>query len=297
MMFTLVLVSGLLVTAGLLSFVVALAPSTPRLAEALGRINADGPGSARPVVDVGPTSARSERIGALLYRHSPIPLTQRQRQNLKLQDKSVSEFYSDKAVMAVVGAVIPAVVAFAVGSIAGSVTAYPAILAVIGAVIGFFAPDLLLRRATKAARTGAVEALLVYMDLVTLERLANASATQALHNAANLSEVPVFTQVRRALERAQLEQQSPYGELRRLADELDLLELKDIADVMQLDETGAALSGALRARVRELRDAHLTVEQMEASATAEGMTLYMTLPALIFGLFFMIPPLMKIVLG
>ncbi len=293
----LVLLSGLLVAAGLVSFVVALVPSTPRLVEALARVSADGPAPASPTVDVGPTSARSERLGALLYRHSPFPLTVWQRQNLKLQDKSVAEFYSDKAVMSVVGAVIPAVLAFAYATMTGSVTAYPAIVAVVGAVIGFFGPDLLLQRATKAARTGAVEALLVYMDLVTLERLANASATQALQNAANLSEVPVFTHVRRALERAQLEQQSPYAELRRLADDLELPELTDIADVMQLDETGAALSGALRARIRELRDAHLTVEQMEASATAEGMTLYMTLPALIFGLFFMIPPLMRIVLG
>jgi tight adherence protein C len=163
--------------------------------------------------------------------------------------------------------------------------------------VGFFTPDLLLLRATKAARSGAVEALLVYIDLVTLERLANASATQALQNAANISEVAIFTQIRTALERAQLEQQSPYAELRRLAERVNLPELADIADVMQLDETGAALSGALRARVRELRDAHLTQQQMQASATAEGMTLYMTLPALIFGLFFMVPPLMKIVLG
>ena len=86
------------------------------------------------------------------------------------------------------------------------------------------------------------------------------------------------------LERARLEQQSPYAELRRLAGALDLPELADVADVMQLDETGAALSGALRARVRELRDAHLTAEQIRASADAEGMTIYMTLPAMAFGL-------------
>jgi hypothetical protein len=157
---------------------------------------------------------------------------------------------------------------------------------VVGAVIGFFVPDLLLRRARSTVRTGAAEALLVYIDLVTLERLTNASATQALHNAAALSDVPLFVQIRTALERSRLEQQSPYAELRRLSERLGLPELADIADVMQLDETGAALSGTLRARVRELRDAHLTREQIKASAAAEGMTIYMTLPALIFGLIF-----------
>ena len=140
-----------------------------------------------------------------------------------------------------------------------------------------------------------MESLLTFIDLVTLERLANASATQALHNAAQVSDAPLFVQMRTALERARLEQHSPYGELRRLADELGLPELNDVADVMQLDESGAALSGALRARVRELRDAHLSREQIAASAAAEGMTIYMTLPALIFGAIFMVAALMRLV--
>ncbi|MBA3529138.1 MAG: hypothetical protein H0T91_07515 [Propionibacteriaceae bacterium] len=297
MTLSLVLMAGALVAAGLISLVVAVVPATPRLEEALGRVGTDQPVGARLRLDIGPGTSRSERMGAFLYRHSPVSLTDRQRQNLKLQDKSIAEFYSDKAVMAIVGAVIATLFASALHYVAGTPLALPAIVAVAGAVIGFFLPDLILMRATKAAHSSAVEALLVYIDLVTLERLANASATQALYNAANLSDVPVFTQIRVALERAQLEQQSPYAELRRLAQQLDLAELGDIADVMQLDETGAALSGSLRARVRELRDAHLTEEQIEASAAAEGMTLYMTLPALIFGLIFMAPPLMRIVFG
>ncbi|HEX8508169.1 MAG TPA: hypothetical protein VF635_01540 [Propionibacteriaceae bacterium] len=290
---SLVLLAGVLVAAGVVSLVVAVLPAAPQLDEALGRVSGERRGRSMALPDVGPTTTRSERVGAALYRRSPVPLSERQQQNLKLQDKSIAEFYSDKAVMAIVGAVLPAMLALSFGPL----TALPAAAALVGATVGFFVPDLLLRQATKVARSGAVEALLVYIDLVTLERLANASATQALQNAARLSEVPVFARIRVALERAQLEQHSPYGELRQLAGQLDLPELTDIADVMQLDETGASLSGALRARVRELRDAHLTMEQQEASATAEGMTLYMTLPALVFGLIFMAPPLMRIVLG
>jgi hypothetical protein len=179
----------------------------------------------------------------------------------------------------------------------GRLSAVPAAAVVVGAVIGFFVPDLLLRRTARHVSVGATEALLVYIDLVTLERLTNASATQALHNAAALSDVPLFVHIRTALERARLEQQSPYAELRRLSDQLKLPELADVADVMQLDETGAALSGTLRARVRELRDAHLTREQIKASAAAEGMTIYMTLPALIFGLIFLVAAMLRILVG
>lgn len=293
MTFPLVLLAGVLVAVGFVSLVVGFLPATPHLEAALGRVSGTHRGPRVEPPDAGLVITRSERVGAALYRNSPLPLSARQQQDLKLQDKSIAEFYSDKAVMAVIGAVLPTLLALTLGQHA----AVPAAAAVVGAVVGFFVPDLLLRQATRGVRSGAVEALLVYIDLVTLERLANASATQALQNAAQLSQVPVFAQIRVALERAQLEQHSPYGELRQLAEELALPELTDIADVMQLDETGASLSGALRARVRELRDAHLSQEQKDASATAEGMTLYMTLPAMVFGLIFLAPPLMQIVFG
>lgn len=241
--------------------------------------------------------SRSERLGAQLYRRSPVPLTAKQRQLLRLQDKSIAEFYADKIVMAAVGLVLPAVVGFGWGWMTGRPSWWPAGLALVGLVVGYLLPDLLLRRSGKATQSRTVESLLVYIDLVTLERLANASASEALQSAAALSDVPLFRQIRTALERARLEQQSPYAELRRLADELHLPELKDVADIMQLDESGAALSGTLRARVRELRNAHLTREQIAAGAAAEGMTIYMTIPALIFGMIFLGAAMLTLLYG
>ena len=296
MIISLVLISGMLLAAGLCCLVVAFTRSTPRLAAALERIGTDSVDRLTSN-DVGPIRSRSERLGAFIYRVVPIPLSNGQRRALRLQDKAIAEFYADKAVMAIIGAVLPGLGGVAFTYLTGRLSPIPAMAAVAGAVIGFFIPDLLLRRTTDNTRTGAAEALLVYIDLVTLERLTNASATQALHNAAALSDVPLFVQIRTTLERARLEQQSPYAELRRLSDELKLPELADIADVMQLDETGAALSGTLRARVRELRDAHLTREQIKASAAAEGMTIYMTLPALIFGLIFLVAAMLRILAG
>ena len=291
---SMVLLAGILLAAGLVCLVAGVVPAVPRLDAALERAGTDGPPSGGTGPDLGAVTKPSERLGALLYRLSPIPLSEGQRRALRLQDKPIAEFYADKAVMMVIGAVLPGLAAFLWTLSGASVGTWPALLAVGGAVAGFFVPDLLLRRAADTARSGAVEALLVYIDLVTLERLANASATQALHSAAQLSEGPLFLQIRTALERARLEQQPPYDELRRIAGQLHLTELADLADVMQLDETGAALSGTLRARVRELRDAHLSSEQTKASAAAEGMTIYMTLPALIFSLIFLVAAMLKI---
>ena len=296
MILLMVLLAGALVAGGFACVVVALVPTTPRLADALAHIAVDTETRDR-MVDLGPTTTVSERLGARLYRLSPVPLTDRQRTALRLQAKSIAEFYADKAVMVLVGGLLPALVGLALWNINGRPSTLPAVCCVLGLAIGFFVPDLLLRRTTSSARSGAVESLLVFIDLVTLERLANASSSQALQHAANLSDVTLFRQIRLALDRARLEQQSPYAQLRRLADQLDLPELKDLADIMQLDESGAALSGALRARLRELRDAHLSREQTAASAAAETMTIFMTLPAMIFGLIFLVAALLRILQG
>ena len=296
MIISLVLLSGMLLASGLICLVIAFARSTPRLEAALEMMGGDGTETLHPS-DVGPITGQSERLGAFLYRVVPIPLSNGQRGALRLQDKSIPEFYADKAVMAIIGALLPGLVGAAFAYLTGHLSVIPALAAVVGGAMGFFVPDLALRRTTARVQSGATEALLVYIDLVTLERLTNASATQALQNAAALSDVPLFVQIRTALERAQLEQQSPYAELRRLSDQLTRPELADIADVMQLDETGAALSGTLRARVRELRDAHLTREHIKASAAAEGMTIFMTLPALIFGLIFLVAAMLRILAG
>jgi hypothetical protein len=293
---TFVLLAGILISGGLCCFVLAAVRTTPRLSDALARIAVD-PQAVERQIDLGPSASRSDRLGARLYRITPIPLTARQRKALRLRGKSIAEFYADKAVMALIGAVLPSLLSLALLVTGERLGLLPALFCLVGAVGGFFVPDLLLVRSTRAARSDAVESLLVLIDLVTLERLANASSSQALLHAASLSDVTLFQQIRLALERAQLEQQSPYAQLRRLSDQLELPELRDLADIMQLDENGAALSGALRARLQELRDAHLTREQMAASAAAEGMTIYMTLPALIFGLIFLVAALLRILEG
>src|SRR4051794_22765495 len=176
MIIGMVLISGILLTAGLCCLVVACARYTPRLETALERIGGESV-NRLSVAEVGPVRSRSERFGAFLYRVVPIPLSSGQRRALRLQDKSIAEFYADKAVMAIIGALLPGLAAGAFGYLTGHLSAIPAIAVVVGGVIGFFLPDLLLRHTAAHARTGAAEALLVYIDLVTLERLSNASAT------------------------------------------------------------------------------------------------------------------------
>ena len=94
MIISLVLLSGMLLAGGLSCLVIAFAHFTPRLEAAVERIGADS-AEPRPSSDVGPISSQSERLGALLYRVAPIPLSHGQRRALRLQDKSIAEFYAD----------------------------------------------------------------------------------------------------------------------------------------------------------------------------------------------------------
>ena len=290
----LIVLCGAVVAAGGWLLLRGLVPAQPRLGDVLARLD-DAPLARAEAPALAEAESRSARLGGWLHRRGWLPLGEDQRRMLELQGKTIAEYGADKLIMAGLGLVTPVIVGALLGSMLGWAAPVPVAAGIVGAVVGWFVPDLLLRRGAAVARAGAGEALFTFFDLVVLERMANLSATQAVTTAAAVSDAPLFDRVRTALSRARLQQQAPWDELRRLANRLNLPELGDIADVMQLDESGAALTETLRARVRELRDAHLTVSRIAAHEVSERMTVYMVLPAMIFGLIFLTPPLMRLV--
>ena len=283
--------AGALIAFGLWAAVGALLPAPPRLADALDLL--DGRLEAAPTA----SSTGLDRVGAWLRVRLRRPVTADTQRRLRMVGRSIDRHYAHKALLALAGLVLPGLLGAVLAATAGLGFELPAAVGLVLGLGGFVLPDIRLRRADTAVTEDATEALLTYFDLVTLERLANQSGTQALRSAAAVSDITVFAAVRDALERARLEQRAPYPELKRLSAELELPALADIADVMALDETGAALSGALRARVRELRDAHLTQAKITASAVSERMAFFMVIPSLVFGLFFLVPPLLRLIGG
>lgn len=288
---SLVVLCGMLVAGGAALVATAFVRSPVRLSEALERLSGNRAPTGPPAAELG-----DDRIGAWAYRTLRLPLTASQRRVLHLRGLSISAFYTEKVVWLLIGLVTPAVLLTGVAAVAGLGWQAPVGAALLGGLAGFFVPDLQLSRTGAAARADAGEALFTFLDLITLERLANQSATQSLHAAASVSDEAPFRQIREALERARLEQRPPYGELRTLSDELGLPELRDVADIMSLDEHGASLAATLRARVKELRDGHLTEQKQTAQEISERMTILMVIPAMVFGLIFLVPPLLRLVL-
>jgi len=288
----LALASGALASFGVFTAVAALLPQPIRLSDALSSLAPQTPRASAAAVD--PASGRLDRLAARAYASLRLPLSEATTKALALQGRPVSDFFAEKLVYSMMGLFAPLLFAGALLIMGRPVGPAPIGASLAGMVVGYFVPDVLLRRSASASRADAGEALFTFFDLVTLERMANRSATQSLHAAAGMSEHPLFMQIRVALERARLEQRPPWAELRRLSIELGMPEIGDVADVMRLDEQGAALADALRSRVRELRDAHLTREKIKAQEASEALTLWMVVPAMIFALVFLIPPLLRL---
>ena len=88
-----------------------------------------------------------------------------------------------------------------------------------------------------------------YLDLVALERAADAGTVEALDRAAAIGDGRAFARIRDALLRARLPGARRGTGLTDLAAELGVPELGDVADIMRLSgEDGAAVYATLRAR-------------------------------------------------
>ena len=279
--------SGVLLAAGLWALAGYFVPAHPRLGDALklmdGRVRAPQP-----------AATGADRIGAWARTRLPGGVDDRVARQLQLRAIGIDRFYTYKVIAAVTGLALPSLIGVILLLTTGVSIALPLLVGLLLALVGYFVPDIVIGRGSVATAADATEALLTFVDLVTLERLANSSATQSLHAAANISDQAVFVAIRDSLQRARLQQRAPFTELKRLGDELELPALSDIADVMKLDDSGASLSDALRARVTELRDAHLTQAKIDAAAVSERMTFLMVIPSLIFGLLFLVPPLLRL---
>lgn len=285
----LVVLPGLLIGLGLFWVVLAFRPQHVRLGDALDSLAATEPPP--PLAD----AAGLDRLGAWWLARRGVLVSPTLATRLELRGRTLARHYALKLAGAAAGFGLPLVSGLVVWAVSGDVPAIGVPVGVIGAAVGFILPDVSLRHAAADVGADATEALLTYFDLVTLERMANQSATQSLHAAAAVSDTTVFATIRAALDRARLQQRMPYDELKAEARRLDLPALSDLADVMRLDESGASLAGTLRARVRELRDAHLTDLKIAASDVSERMTVFMVIPSLVFGLVFLLPPILRLI--
>ena len=276
--------AGLAAGAGAALMVAGLLPTTADLQSALDRLGG------APTIDAGDAKPTDSAWHAWFRSQVPMLTSSfgidHHRSDLDLIGDTADKLVLRKLAFALLGLVFPPVLAAAMAVIGLSLPlVIPGVASLGLAALLFLVPDVDVRRRATATRAEMRRAVCVYLELVALERVADAGTAEALHRAADVGDGRAFSLIRDALLRAQLTGTPPWQGLVRLADELRVPELGDVADIMRLSgEDGAAVYATLRARAVSLRTALLTDAAADANAASE----HMIIPVALLGVTFMV---------
>jgi len=169
--------------------------------------------------------------------------------------------------------------------------------AAVGAVIGFHAPDLTLRRAAEERRREFALAFGSYLDLVAISLAGGMGTEAALVEAARVGDSWSFRLLRRAVDVAQIDGATVWSTFARLGDGLRVPALVELAASVAL----AGSEGAkVRASIAVKADTLRAVELADAESQAQAATERMAIPTamLLFGFVLLIGfPAVMTVLG
>jgi len=179
-------VTGMVIGAGALLIILGALRSPVRLADALAVLD----GSVPETRETHPKRKGLEALGDWLHGTLRLPLTRNQQRLLLLSGRSIADFFAEKLVLATTGLFLPAIWLVVQVVLGNPTTPVPLLLGPVLGVGGYFLADLRLAKTSRQVSRSTSEAVHTFFDLVALERLANASATQAVTQAATISDAP-----------------------------------------------------------------------------------------------------------
>ena len=270
------LVAGIGIGLGAWMVVRGLRPAPRPLVAALAELERPR-WNAGPLVAVGWSGrVRSSALALLEGSGRDLALL---RRDLAVVDRTLDRHAVDKLTMAVVGVALP--VGFAVVVAVGGVVIPPLLVAVacvLGAVGGFLYPDAALRSEAAKRRREFRRALSAFLDLVTIILAGGGGVESALDIAARAGDGWAFARLRQAVAVSRLNRESPWVVLNRMAEELAVPELAELASSIGLaGDSGAKVRQSLAAKAASMR-AH---ELAEAQAAAETATERMSAPVVV----------------
>jgi hypothetical protein len=292
--------AGALVGIGLTTVIAGLRAPAPDLRAAVVRLTAPTEAGTEVGRQRPRTASAMERpLADAAARLADTLHLERYRADLALTGTNPARMALEKLGYAAVGFVFP-VLMVSILAVAG--LAVPVVVPV-AAGLGLaaamsFLPEVDLRRRAALARQQMRRTVCVYLELVALERAADAGAVEALERAAAIGQGAGFEHIREALLRARLEGRTPWQQLSSLADALDVPELGDVADIMRLSgEDGAAVLPTLRARAASLRTSLLQADVAAANEASERMSIPVALLGVAFMALLGFPALWRILFG
>jgi Flp pilus assembly protein TadB len=271
-------VSGWLVIGGLLAgfgcwlAVSELIPASPSLRAAIARLESGG----ATLDDQGTLLARVGHGLVAAAPWLPVPVT-----DLRLLGQDSGAWLARKVTYGVLGiALVPVLAAALVlGGRSLPWTAPVGGALALGTAL-FFLPDLVTRVEANKRRADFRHALTSYLDLVALERRAGAAPTEALEAAAEVGTGWAFERIGAALNGARKASRPPWDGLARLATEIGIAELGDLAEIAGVaGQEGARILETLSARAESMRAQALASIKAQAGARSTTMVLPIALLA------------------
>lgn len=295
-----VLLAGALLGLGVTTLVRAWAPGIPDLTAALDRLDPTraAPAPTSTTTRLGPAWAQRATRRALPALASWLRLD-RLAADLRVVDLTPEGLAARKIGYAALGAAFPTVLAVTMGAVGLALpVVIPAAATLVVAGVFFVLPEVEVRRRAAEVRAAMRTAAGVYLELVALERAADAGTVEALTRAAAIGTSPEFARIRDALLRAELAGRPAWDGLTDLAGHLAVPEYGDLADIMRLSgQDGAAVYATLRARAASLRTQLLTAATAKANTASE----HLIIPTALLGVAFMAllgyPAISRILLG
>lgn len=287
---------GMLAGAGLALLVREFSPEHPRLSDAMSNL-APVPSTTRPGPAL-PAPAGTERLGAWAESTlTRLPGVSTPDVDLRLIGRTGRWFWAQKLTCVLIGLVIPSTAGILASLLGvGLPIAVPAGLGLIVAAVMWVVPDSYVRTQAARARSDFASAAVSYLRLVAIKRLGGRGVVESLTSAANLSDAWMFVRIREELALADMAGLTPWAALDRVADEIAVPELREIADIARLSEQGSAISDNLLARASSMRDRILSREHTAATAATTSLAvplavlLYVFVAALLY-------PMVIILLG
>jgi tight adherence protein C len=291
----LAILAGLLISAGIVLGVRALRPAPPALVAALEQASAE---PATVTVALPSTSTRDRRdwlpprVAAALDGHLGVSDA-----DLKIIGWTRSQLAARKLTLALAGLLAPAFLGLVLLFLGfGGLIVFPVAVGIGIAAVGWLLPTQEAREEASAARLQFRTNLEFFLTLVAGERRARGSVEQALQEAAEISDSMPFVHMRHAIQSAALKGHKPWSELRALGEQLEVSELRNLADIAEVAAKGGKVYNTLLATARTLRHAELSDARARANERSERMARPLSL--LVGGLIlFVIVPFMLRMFG
>jgi Flp pilus assembly protein TadB len=215
--------------------------------------------------------------------------------SLSMVGMSQEMFLARSVIGALIGFFVPLVLLIPL-TVAGVLSsALPIWVLLLGALIGLVLPALTITREAEEKRRSFRHVVSSFLDLVAMNLAGGRGVPEALQAASGISDGWAMARIRDVLEAARLQGNTPWAALGALGDEVDVDELRDLAAALALvAEDGAKVRDSLTARAESMRRRELADAEGRASARSQSMLVAQLLLCAGFLVFLIYPALARI---